>query len=120
MENLLLHNWLLEVDGLAVGWEHGVQSDWETQADNYDNVPFAIKRLKSPGIKRDVRMPIKDLSGIGHGNDVQASSTLDDEDEDINLSQELPDIESIKKMVESHFTVCQCCIFEKSLSDILI
>ena len=28
-----LHDWLLKVDGLVKGWEHGVQSDWETTAD---------------------------------------------------------------------------------------
>ena len=43
-----LHNWLLEVDSLAKGWEHGVQSDWKTEADHPDHVPFVIKRLKAP------------------------------------------------------------------------
>ena len=41
-----LHNWLLEVDGLADGWENGVKSYWETEPDDPCDVPFAIKRLR--------------------------------------------------------------------------
>ena len=46
-----LHNWLLEVDGLAEGWENGVKSCWETEPDDPRDIPFAIKRLRAPGKK---------------------------------------------------------------------
>ena len=68
-----LHNWLLEIDGLAKGWENGVQSNWETEVDNPCDVPFALKRLKEPGTKRYVDMRLLDLSGLGIGNDVEPS-----------------------------------------------
>ena len=68
-----LHNWLLEIDGLAEGWENGVQSNWETEVDNPCDVPFALKRLKEPGTKRYVDMQLLDLSGMGIGNDVEPS-----------------------------------------------
>ena len=49
-----LHNWLLEVDGLAKGWENGVKSNWETEPDDPRDVPFAIRRLRAPGNKRNI------------------------------------------------------------------
>ena len=92
-----LHNWLLEVDGLAKGWEHGVQSDWETQADDPADVPFAIKRLKAPGRKRYVNMQLQDLLGIGHGNDVEQSTSTDDEHEEENTLHGEEEVQSIKR-----------------------
>ena len=61
-----LHNWLLEVDGLALGWENGVRSNWEVEADDHRNTPFALTRLHKPSQKRRY-----DLSGMGKGNDVE-------------------------------------------------
>ena len=63
-----LHNWLLADDGLAEGWEHGVKSYWETAPDTLAHAPFAIKRLKSPGKRRNIGVQVQDLSGIGYGN----------------------------------------------------
>jgi hypothetical protein len=50
----VLHNMLLEVDGLHVRWEHGVRSDWEGELgdNNGDEIqrlgPLAIQRLNHP------------------------------------------------------------------------
>ena len=45
-----LHNLLLEVDGLSVGWQNGVPSHWELGSGQFDHddVPEAIRRLLSP------------------------------------------------------------------------
>ena len=64
-----LHNMLLEVDGLAAGWENGVQSEWETEMENSQDLPFALRRLIKPGTARNL-----DISGFGIGNDI-ANST---------------------------------------------
>ena len=64
-----LHNMLLEVDGLASGWEHGVRSDYETELDESQDLPFALRRLIKPGEARNF-----DISGVGIGNDI-ANST---------------------------------------------
>ena len=71
-----LHNWLLEIDGLAEGWETGVKSHWETEPDNENDIPFALKRLHKPAKARRY-----DLSGMGCGNDIH-SDTDDDFDSD--------------------------------------
>ena len=60
---------LLEVDGLAAGWENGVQSEWETEMDDSQDLPFALRRLIKPGQARNF-----DISGLGIGNDI-ANST---------------------------------------------
>ena len=64
-----LHNMLLEVDGLAVGWENGVQSEWETELDSSQDIPFALRRLIKPGTSRNL-----DISGIGIGNGIVNST----------------------------------------------
>ena len=64
-----LHNMLLEVDGLADGWENGVQSEWETEVDDTQDLPFASRRLIRPGTNRNL-----DTSGIGNGNDIGNST----------------------------------------------
>lgn len=59
---------------------------------------FAIKRLKSPGKKRDVDGQMKDLSGMGNGNDVdEGLSSDDDDDNDNNTVEEEENIEGIKR-----------------------
>ena len=89
-----LHNWLLEVDGLADGWESGVKSYWETEPDHPCDVPFAIKRLRRPGKNCSVEIPIGNLSGMGNENDVENVSLSDDkknvlkESEHINFIKE--------------------------------
>lgn len=55
-----LHNILLEVDGLADGWENGVQSDWEIEVDTTHNLPFVLQILVKPASSRNL-----DISGIG-------------------------------------------------------
>ena len=69
-----LHNMLLEVDGLAKGWENGVKSDWEVQDDIESDLPFALRRLKKPSDKRNF-----DLSGMGIGPDATKLSEGDDD-----------------------------------------
>ena len=64
-----LHNMLLEVDGLAAGWENGVQSEWETEMDESQDLPFALRRLIKPGQPRNF-----DICGLGIGNDIAKST----------------------------------------------
>ena len=90
-----LHNWLLEIDGLAKGWEHGVKSCWETEPDDPRDIPFAIKRLRAPGKKREIQMQLRDLSGMGHGTDVERSST--DEVEEERLVENEEQVNAIKE-----------------------
>ena len=49
-----LHNLLLDVDGLSVGWENGVPSHWEGERGQFedDEIPEAIRRLISPDAVR--------------------------------------------------------------------
>jgi hypothetical protein len=44
-----MHNMLLDVDGLSVGWQNGVPSHWELQSGQFqdDDIPDAIRRLLS-------------------------------------------------------------------------
>ena len=76
-----LHNLLLEIDGLAEGWENGVQSHWEMEPDRACDIPFALKRLRQPAKARTY-----DLSGIGVGNDIDydAEDNVDDHADEIN------------------------------------
>jgi hypothetical protein len=68
-----LHNWLLEIDGLASSWNNGIsteaESDWngalgEHDPDDNHVVPRAIMNLHNP-----VAMRTYDLSGMGPGSD---------------------------------------------------
>ena len=45
-----MHNMLLDVDGLSVGWQNGVPSHWELQSGQFqeNDIPDAIRRLVSP------------------------------------------------------------------------
>ena len=74
-----LHNWLLEVDGLAFGWEIGVRSNWEMEADDPRNTPFALSRLHKPAQQRRY-----DLSGMGMGNDLEWNEAGDERNDDID------------------------------------
>ena len=56
-----LHNWLLEVDGLDQPWD-GALGD--VDADDLENVPFALRRLASPAECRNY-----DTSGMGAGEE---------------------------------------------------
>ena len=47
-----LHNMLLEVDGLSKQWQNGIPLYWEEEMDTRENLPFALKRLVSPGEKK--------------------------------------------------------------------
>lgn len=90
-----LHNWLLEVDGLANGWENGAKSYWESEPDNQHDIPFAIKRLRNPAKSRNMNMQLRDLSGMGCGNDVQSVS-IDDLDVETDMMERSEEIELIK------------------------
>lgn len=66
-----LHNWLLEVDGLAEEWGEGIPSDWEGtlglhEEEDADRIPVpnAIRRLNNPAAARNY-----DTSGMGIGDD---------------------------------------------------
>jgi hypothetical protein len=45
-----LHNMLLDVDGLSVGWKNGVPSHWESESGQFDDmdVPASIRKLIDP------------------------------------------------------------------------
>ena len=81
-----LHNMLLDVDGLADGWENGVRLEWETEEDCTQDLPFALRRLIKPGSSRNL-----DISGIGYGNDALTStesvstSTNNNEEDELNV-----------------------------------
>ena len=60
-----LHNMLLEVDGLAERWEHGVQSVYKTELDHYDDLPSSLQKLAKPDTSRNF-----DLADMNYGNDV--------------------------------------------------
>ena len=66
-----LHNMLLKVDGLSKKWDKGVPSDWEIEDDNFDSLPFALKRLTKPA-----KIRTYDLSGMGYGNDTQKTPII--------------------------------------------
>ena len=91
-----LHNWLLEVDGLSDGWENGAKSYWECELDNQKDIPFAIKRLNAPSKSRNMNMQLRDLSGMGCGNDVQNISIEDAHDVETDMMETREEIESIK------------------------
>jgi hypothetical protein len=57
-----LHNWLLEIDGLDGEWD-GVNGQHEV-TDVLRHAPAALQRLY-------VNPALMDLSGMGHGNDVE-------------------------------------------------
>ena len=80
---------------LAKGWKHGVKSCWETEPDDPRDIPFAIKRLRAPGKKREIQMQLRDLSGMGHGTDVERSST--DEVEEERLVENEEQLNAIKE-----------------------
>ena len=95
-------SWLLKVDGLAEGWEHGVKSDWETQPDTFGHIPFAIKWLKSSGKRRDIGVQVQDVSRIGYGNDVKEGSKCTNDDNDDTACKE-EDIESLNSSLNVLF-----------------
>ena len=81
-----LYNMLLDADGLSDGWENGVRSEWETEEDCTQDLPFALRRLIKPGSSRNL-----DISGIGYGNDALTStesvstSTNNNEEDELNV-----------------------------------
>lgn len=63
-----LHNMLLEVDGLAKRWEHGVQSVYESKLDHYNDLPSLLQKLAKPDSSRNF-----DIADISYGNDVNCT-----------------------------------------------
>ena len=61
-----LHNWLLEIDGLAAEWDNGVPSEWEGELGdhNVNDISRAALNLHNP-----VEVRRHDLSGMGAGTD---------------------------------------------------
>ena len=80
-----LHNWLLEVDGLSKEWQSGVRSDYESNDDNNQDIPFAIRTLVSPAGAK-----VYDFSNMGHGNDCIPSNDTDKEVPNCNNSISTP------------------------------
>ena len=72
----VLHNLLLEVDGLNDYWDNGVSSDWEGELGGFEesDQPFACQRLQYPSRER-----------TGGGYDAPGSS---DEEEDASSDEE--------------------------------
>lgn len=93
-----LHNWLLEVDGLAEGWEDGVQSNFDTEPDDICDIPFEISCLRAPESRRNKQYQLRGLSGMGCGNDIEIVSLKDDVIE--VMSVENQQINSIKKSLQ--------------------
>ena len=93
-----LHNMLLEIDGLAQGWENGVKSDWELQDDIESDLPFALRRLRNPSNKRNF-----DLSGMGIGPD--ATTDGDDHDRMLFLGTQ-ENIQSTQQYFEKYKDEC--------------
>ena len=79
-----LHNMLLEVDGLAAGWENGVQCYYEKELDSRQDLPKALKRLAKPGYKRNY-----DLSDVGIGNDVVKTRVVDVQVNEYNIQNKV-------------------------------
>ena len=63
-----LHNFLLDVDGMEIGWESGALSPWETEMGHHNQHDcernFALHRLMNPADFSRL-----DNSGMGQGND---------------------------------------------------
>ena len=66
-----LHNMLLDVDGLSVGWNNGVPSQWELDAGKFDesDLPDSIRRLINPN--EVLRAYTYDGSSFGYQQDEQ-------------------------------------------------
>ena len=71
---------LLDVDGLSIGWNNGVPSDWELDSGDFEesDLPDSIRRLIDP--TGGVGVCSYDATSIGR--DYQGSSNRDDIDDD--------------------------------------
>ena len=81
-----LHNLLLDVDGLSVGWQHGVPSHWESQRGQFevDDVPDSIRRLMSP-----VAIRTSDRSSFGGYNPASTIPHHVSNDDESNAQQRI-------------------------------
>jgi DDE superfamily endonuclease len=81
-----LHNLLLDVDGLSVGWQHGVPSHWESQRGQFevDDVPDSIRRLMSP-----VAIRTYDRSSFGGYNPASTIPHHVSNDDESNAQQRI-------------------------------
>jgi hypothetical protein len=72
-----LHNLLLDVDGLSVGWQNGVPSRWELSSGQFDDdeIPDAIRRLVSPDSIRTY-----DQSSCGYDQSTTTAAVNNGED----------------------------------------
>lgn len=79
-----LHNMLLEVDGFDKLWLQGVSTD---NQNGYNELPFAIEKLKNPGMNSTIR----GLSGMGYGTDVTKAKGVCSEDNDNEVEDPILD-----------------------------
>ncbi len=58
LTSCVLHNMLLNVDGLSMAWKDGVCSCWEMEIGEFrdEDIPFALRRLVDPTGTEDFRL----------------------------------------------------------------
>ena len=108
-----LHNMLLDVDGLAAGWENGVQCYYEKELDSRQDLPKALKRLAKPGYKRNYN-----LSDVGIGNDVIKTRVVDVQVNEYNIQNKVDNpndaltrvnsltLKEFQRRLVTHFNIC--------------
>ena len=93
-----LHNMLLDVNGLANGWENGVRLEWDTEEDCTQDLSFALRRLIKPGSSRNL-----DILGIGYGNN--ALTSTESVSASINNNEE-DELNVVDSMGQNRFVAC--------------
>ena len=77
----VLHNMLLDVDGLSKAWKSGTKCHWELESGEFrdDEIPFAVRRLVDPTGTENFRLRQYDGSRFGY---IRPTVVSDNEDED--------------------------------------
>jgi hypothetical protein len=85
-----LHNMLLNVDGLSVGWQNGVPSYWQVKENGQfelSDMPRAIRRLISPSEVRDFLTMDRSLCGWRYHADNRVLEEEEVENDDAGVDQ---------------------------------
>jgi hypothetical protein len=113
-----LHNLLLDVDGLSVGWDSGVPSSWEGEIGNFepDAIPAAIRRLISPDVIRTYdQSSVGYRTGTSTGDGVRNDGNNGDDGQQCNQmiitdGEEVPvnqlSLHQFRAMLIEHFNIC--------------
>ncbi|KAI2499473.1 Plant transposon protein [Fragilaria crotonensis] len=86
----VLHNMLLDVDGLSKAWKNGARSHWEMESGEFwdEETPFAICRLIDPNGIDDFRLRHYDASQFGYQRPpVEDSDNEEHDDGDDNRNR---------------------------------